>query len=302
MVRITQLAVLLVAFSLNPSPAGGEPGDLAPIKIAVHLEPHTTGTPGEICDLAPSSYGCFDYHTGPQALTTDGDLGIGYQVYLVAVDVPSAVGLSSVQFQIHYEPAASQQGLLVGEWTLCADRESPSATWPEPGSTNTVSFDACAATVPDPEDPEGDGYAVLGSFYVYAYSRTWFGIGGHPDRPQEFSPVAVNCAGAPTTVEGFPAGVGVGSAGFDAGGHDPCHAFIIDGGCVFNGTPWGFCCGDSATGCLRGLADASPRACEYAGGTWTIVPCSVAPFCADAVCEGTPARHHTWGAIKARYR
>lgn len=293
MIRVILLLTILVSALADPSAAA--PGDLEPVKLALHLG-NVYAKNSQSCAEAPMTYGCGDYMIEPEVIRAHGELGRSYELYIVAVDVPSHVGLSALTFGICYTPVADGHGLYVDSWAPCAGVGAPSRTWPDPGSSITVSFDPCAGTEPDLSDPEWDGFVVIGSLDVYALSPGFFSIAG-PGQCGTESPLAVSCSGDTWDFSGrFPTG----EVGFGAGypGLDPCHSVNYD--LCLSGSRGG-CCGDGPDWCdLPPYAQASERTCGYVGGRWIWRDC-LGPPCSEKICNPTPAASQTWSRLKARY-
>jgi len=150
-------------------------------------------------------------------------VGVAYDLYLYVVDADSTVGVAGASFGLSYDGAA-QSGIDVFSWTRCADMEFPGGdgtAWPDSGSGNVVTWDHslnCQAT-PVPGDQDGGVGAVLGTFYVYAYSSDVFQITPRNYVPNpDFDVSDCNGAVSHLTYPGNAGEVGFGGSS----GRDPC--------------------------------------------------------------------------------
>jgi hypothetical protein len=166
------LFVLFVG-SLWPALLEGTPVD-GP-KIAGHL---TAYTAAKICQNAPKP----PCNPGTGSLVVHGEVNTPYNLYLLVLDGSATTGIAGASFGIEYDEAANG-GLDVFSWVLCADAEysgGPAGSpWPAAGSGNMIIWDAgdaCQQTSAS-GDTDGGVTAVLGCFYVYAYSEDVFQIG-----------------------------------------------------------------------------------------------------------------------------
>ena len=95
------------------------------------------------------------------------------------MDGNAASGIAGAAFGIDYNGAVGA-GVDVYSWTMCADAQYSSGpagvNWPAPGSGNLLVWDRtqhCQNTIAS-GDLDNGVTAVLGSFYVYAYSADLF--------------------------------------------------------------------------------------------------------------------------------
>lgn len=274
------MPLLVATFLGSLAGSSGAPafaGMLDEAKIVATLRPHACkGLPCTTC--APSQVGC----RGSESVAiTQGELGVGYDLYLVVAGMPQTTGVAGAEFMISYGGAPGV-GLDVVEWTTCADLEFANPAWPDSGTGIRLLFTPCRISA-DPLDP-GHGFAVLGRLYVYAYGADDFWIWPRTDTDYTFS--LTDCAGLDTQLELWNGG---GSVGFGAGhpGWNPCLGWIDE----FPGT----CCLPDGCSSLQRLE------CEYRGGVYlgfepgvvlTPVPCS------ECV---TPVERRTWGGVKLRH-
>jgi hypothetical protein len=143
-------------------PAAGTAEDNGPPYpvIALHLEVTQSKSPPPV----PEEFACDDSQINSALLnvTTSQESA---NVYVIALDVPSDVGLKTAAFGIE----ANSSEFYV-QWESYASSQQPTPRWPDPGSGNRLTFDTCQGTVPDPTDPEGDGFVVLGKFYLWVFA------------------------------------------------------------------------------------------------------------------------------------
>ena len=155
-----QLIVLGLVLILTSSAEAG----MEEAKIALHVQAHTSKS---MCGAAPT-IPCHRY-------VTKGDLGVGYDVYLVIGNVPvpypgAEEEIDGLSCGITYDPAVGQ-GVDVFAWFLCSDglefsSDGPNGAWPASGSGTRITWSYCTGT----DIPPSGIHAVAGSFYVYAYS------------------------------------------------------------------------------------------------------------------------------------
>lgn len=152
------------------TPAGT--AELNDVKLAIHLQSVNSKT----CAASPASMGCGA--TGGDALVTAGALNTNYHAYFLALDVDPVEGLSGAAFSL---TSSNPDNLYVDFWDGCNAIWFPSATWPQIGSGNVAAVGPVACQPnPDPSDPEGEGFVVLGRVYVYAYGVTDLSYGQRP--------------------------------------------------------------------------------------------------------------------------
>ena len=205
-------------------------------------------------------------------------------------------GLKEAAFGIEYNDSD-----LYVTWESYAASEQSSSEWPASGSGNRLTFDSCQGMAPDPSDPEGDGFVVLGQFYLYSYAESaTFSIAATGAAPVEVT----DCEEKARRIEHYdPLGRACwGKVGLNYR-YDipvPCSSGgIVEPPCVFGPIPDLYvCC--AGPPCLGQPADASERACEYAGGTWNRVNCVYLLNCGFA-CQSVPVLPTSWGRIKAKY-
>lgn len=138
-----------------------------------------------------------------------------------------STGISGASFTIDFDGAWSA-GVDVYGWTLCADSETPSVAWPEPGSGNVIRWDPEVNCQRTEIGAEGV-HAAAGLFYIYAYSDDVFRI----PTPQEGAPVpfsVTDCDGN----EIIPDQAAPAAAFGNAQGYNPCAEEV-----PVLGTTWG---------------------------------------------------------------
>jgi hypothetical protein len=204
--------------------------------------------------------------------------------------------LKKASFGVDYNPSE----IFSMSFESYADYEQPSSDrgWGEPGSGITLTFDSCQGTVPDPTDPEGDGFVVLGRFSLSSYDGGRFSITATEATPVEVT----DCEGKTRRIEYLDPlrRVSWGTVGLK-------NRFVLDVPCDGEGiweppcvfgdypAPLYLCCAEST--CLYGGPEVSERACENAGGIWTATSCAYA--CRS--CQPVPVMPVTWGLLKSRY-
>jgi hypothetical protein len=249
------------------------------------------------CARLFEGFACDDDGFRPPQMNTQGTLLQGYHAYVVALDIFPTIGLEAASFGIVYDSEIGS-GVDVMGWTSCADQDTSDSSWPASGTGIHLSFDSCQGTVPDPTDPEGDSFTILGSFYIYAYSHDVLSIVEREDGASVRS-----CEGNETKI--LPGGpydvaVSLGSVGFESWPFEPCTFNAIVEGCWSGfATHESICCSADSL-CTGWPGSASQRACDAVGGIWTRVECLFHP-CGGADCGRVPVHPSTWGRIKAKY-
>ena len=253
--------VVLVVTASMPATARG--ADLANAKIALHLVP---GVPGpDACGVIPESrcsdsprYGVFN---------AEGELDRDYQLYVIAVDINTSAGLASASFVIEYD-----EGVVVDSWRSCADNPTYSPDWPAPGSHVGVSFTTCGEPSRRRRTPRGRG-GRTGVFHVRAHSAGRLAIGALDTSTRTAE--ARSCEGTTNTLHwyldaplGYPGNIALGEVGFEQQAFSTCDfPGIVDDGCQLGWVDYTYRCCLPAGGCVGGMSQASPRACEYAEGS-----------------------------------
>jgi len=147
----------------NPSGLNNGNGDLAGVKVGLHVQAYNSS---KSCTTnAPSQLGC-DSPNSTSSLDTDQTLGTRSSVYIVALDVPTGVGMQGATFGLDFSyDTISYEGVYIQSFTKCMDLDFPSVTpaFPsEPGSGVVVTSAGCLGTVADPSDPQGEALVVIG--------------------------------------------------------------------------------------------------------------------------------------------
>jgi hypothetical protein len=265
--------------------------DLSLTKLVLQLEPKSH--PRNCNPLG--DFVCDDNHSTGSNLNVSGSPHTPYNLYLIAADINTHVGLQSVSLEL------DQQANLQMDWQSCAAQETYFGDWPTANSGISLSFGTCAGTTPDPSDPEGDGSVILGSMYVYAYSTGTLSI--KTPATAAVPPVVVDCQGDSTQLNrnGPDWLVSLGMVGFGVSGVVPACEFdgAVDDYCAAGWSNWMYACCRSDSTCGQGLSQVSKRACEFAGGVWRLVRCSVA--CYGNLCGSVPVAPLTWGRLKSKY-
>lgn len=143
-------------------------------KIAAHLQLHSSKSSCEDFVAPPCNQ-------GSATVVVHGNLGTGYDLYLVVLDADSSAGVSAATFGIRYS-GASQAGVDIFSWSLCADMEftggPEGVAWPDSGSGTIIVWDRTSSCQRHPVSGDVDGgvAALLGMFYVYAYSDDVFAV------------------------------------------------------------------------------------------------------------------------------
>jgi hypothetical protein len=267
-----------VALAAIAPPAASQTCNLSDVKLVLHVSGSVTKAPCVYPSSGVTGFGCS--HTQSSSLVTEGDLNTEYQVYLLAVDVPVAQGLTRVEVGIDYD-GADNQGVDVLSWTLCADQGQYLNGWPATGGGMEFTFQGCAGSVSDPSDPEGDAGVLLGVFNVIAYSADQLAVHRLDYRSMPLLRYT-DC----TNTEYYLMDGNFGYAAFSASagtpGYDPC-LVITD---YLGGT----CCYPDGTS-----GPVSTSFCCTAAGGYFI------PFTSGETCA-TPVEADTWSRLKSRYR
>lgn len=230
------LAAGILALFVLPAFAGPSAAISGP-KFALHAQTHAQKASTVCTTSNPNTNGiaCSDYVTNWPLLT-------GTDVYLVLAQGDST-GFSGATFGITYDGGVNSVGSgvdLVGDWTFCASGlQFPSDTWPDPDSGNLVTFllpTDCQTTKFGSDGVQ----AVLGAFYIYAYSADNFRIREHTELLSGPSLATANCAGASTVypAEQYPLRCGFVGFGPSNPGCNPCTTTL---GCTTptEKTTWG---------------------------------------------------------------
>jgi hypothetical protein len=145
-------------------------------------------------------------------------VGQNCDVYLVVGHGDPTAGIAGVSCRIQYDNMVGR-GIDVFGWTLCADQEAVGAgsygDWPESGGSNTITWNPtinCQRT----EIGDEGVHAVMGAFYVYAYSPDYLMVnpvaGGFEIR---------DCGGGTSTGDYAWAGAVFSTSGYEYG-RNPC--------------------------------------------------------------------------------
>jgi hypothetical protein len=185
-------------------------------RMALHVQDHATKASLTCAGAKPGELGCDS--SGPVAsssLNTTGAVGVGYDVYVVALDVDPVSGVAGMVLGIDVDPNVGIFG-----WTNCGELDFPGNGWPQSGGGDVITWSAgtnCQNAV-DPTDPQGDAVVAGGAFYVYAY-----GAGVMSITRRNFVPLPdlglADCSNAESALPLTAAG----AAGFGGAlGVDPC--------------------------------------------------------------------------------
>ena len=221
--HVSRVAMLLFAATmLQTLSSSALAGSNENAKISCHIQVHSTSKGSPSPCSSPPLLPC---NQNEGAFNVTGDVETPYDLYLLVADGDSAMGVAGVSLGITYKGDPGV-GVDVFAWSLCADLEfgsnSSGPFWPSSGAGNVITWDAaynCQKTGA-PGDLSGGVTAVIGAFYVIAYSPDIFRVTTrtyvHPPRI-----VVVNCAaeGDTISVSQNAGRVGFGSQG---GGFDPC--------------------------------------------------------------------------------
>ena len=182
-------------------------------RVAMHLKAHTTKASTLCTTWSPNAQGlpCSRY-------VTSGAAGHNYDVYLVVGHGDPTAGIAGVSCRIQYDNVVGR-GVDVFGWTLCADQEAVGAgsygDWPESGGSNTITWNPTTNCQRTEIGDEGV-HAVIGAFYVYAYSQAYLTIS-----PVENNFAIKDCQGATTSNYYTPPGAAFSTSGYEYG-HNPC--------------------------------------------------------------------------------
>jgi hypothetical protein len=199
---------VLLAAVVSLVPASGAGGVFDPPALVMHLVEAVGSDPCLTTEGAPR---CHDM------VTENPLIGVPLYAYVVALDEPGS-GIGGASFGITYDGTPGA-GVDILSWTLCADN-SVADGWPAANSGLVVTWDTgnCQERVTGSADPIWDhAAAVVGYFYLAAYSSGTLGFGPHP---ADNKVQVTNCAG---TAEEITEYYQLGSAGFGGwGGFSPC--------------------------------------------------------------------------------
>jgi len=159
--------------SVNCGPNSGGSGNLANVKIALHAK--TYNTTKSCTNNAPAAVAACDSPSGTSALVKEWPLGVRSSVYVLALDIPTAIGMKGVTFGLNFSyDTNTYDGVYIQSFTLCMDLAFPSVTplFPkEPGSGVVCTSNTCLGTVHDASDPQLDeGTAVIGWLDATCYN------------------------------------------------------------------------------------------------------------------------------------
>ncbi len=262
---------LLLAALLPAGPA--DAGCQNAVKIAAHLQALGPWRPIPVCiENAPGPLVC-PGGNGGEAIQSQGAVGTGYALYVVAIDLDPELGVDQIGFSIDYDGTPGAGVDLFGTLTCGSALTVPENGFPASGGGVIVDFGACQGTDPNPSSVRSQVTAA--AFYVYAYGDDRFSI---DERPYSGLGKAFvrDCEGD-VTPSGVLSSVGFGSTE----GYPPCSADFYE-------EPQRCCLG---TDCLW----MEPACCMAIGGT----PRS---FNSCNVCQENPVPvlPTSWGRIKAR--
>ncbi len=207
--NLESLALIALLAALVMVPAIAQAGSASEAKLAVHLVPRTTKSTCANTVIPPCN-------EGESNLLVEGDILVGYNAYVMILDVDPSQGIAGASFGIQYD-GATQSGVDEFGWTSCADYTFSESGWPASSTGITLTWDpigSCQRT-PVAGDLGGSAGALAGSIYIYAYSPDALSLVA---RSAESGTVVGTCEGVEVEA------VGVGSVGLGgAVGHDPCN-------------------------------------------------------------------------------
>lgn len=152
-----------------------------------------------------------------------------YYAFICVTDGDRSVGIAGMQFGIEYN-SATNQGVDIWEWTMCAALEfpQPAPPWPSSRGGNLITWDGANACERDEPGGSGTGVtAVAGYFYMTAYTPDVLKI---TVRPVDGLAKVADCEAFESILEGPGAPVfpksHLGFASFSEGatvaGYNPC--------------------------------------------------------------------------------
>lgn len=154
-------------------------------------------------------------------------------VYVFVCNGAETPGIAGIEFGLQYQGGYNPDGgalpIDIFEWHLCADAETPTPSWPNPGSGNRIVWSSahCQTHRTDGDDPSSV-LGLAGYFYLSAYGNqiTTLRIDRHPSTQQA---KILSCAGdedviAPISPGGARASLGslVFSSSGGSYGTNPC--------------------------------------------------------------------------------
>jgi len=229
LVGIMTLAACSLAFAgiaaaaVDCGPSSGGSGDLANVKIGLHA---VAFNDIKTCTkAAPTQFGC-DAPSDQSSLNTTWPVDTRATAYVVALDIPTGIGLKGATFGIDFVPYddVTYIGIYVNAFNLCVDlafpSASPSPVFPsDPQSGVVVTSNTCLGVVDDPSDPQAEGFAILGWFDVTSYAY----VGPLSITPRLYLPnpdfQVANCSAAASN-PCYPDFAG--ALGFGGPGYQPC--------------------------------------------------------------------------------
>lgn len=166
-------AIAAAAVDCGPATSGGS-GNLAGVKIGLHA---ITFNDLKTCGkAAPTAMGC-DSPSDQSGLNVNWPVDTRATAYVVALDVPTTVGLKGATFGIDFFAYnyTTYDGIFVNAFNKCVDLVFPSAApdpvFPvDPQSGVVVTSNTCLGLVADVSDPQAEGFALLGWFDVTSYA------------------------------------------------------------------------------------------------------------------------------------
>jgi hypothetical protein len=268
------LTLLVGLGVLGSAPSVVRAGEMYDALFLTHLTSHTVKSTTVCSRPGVRELDCLDGRVPVTAAKT----GEQYDVYLLVTHIDTRIGISAVTFAAHYDTTA----MYVGSWRQCADSDSPQEGWPGTGVGNTVRWadGNCQGVAADSVDFPGKGTALVGAFYVYAYSPTVLSIGG--PGPSWDSVLLDDCQGGMSSIYrgNWRTGARIGTIEFTAAGNtpgaNPCTDAQYPGPC-----------------CTRNSCFISwPHDCYAYYDGWGVADCGA--------CN-TSVTRTTWGALKSRY-
>lgn len=232
LVGILTLAACSVAFSSvmadvicpSVSDEGGD-GNLGKAKIALHAK--VFNTLKACTNAAPATMACSD--DGTSTAVTSWPVATRASVYVVVLDIPTAIGTKGSTFGLDFTAYSGGSGLYIASFNNCYDLSFPSnapAFPSQPTSGTIVTSATCRGIVADATDPEGEAISVLGWLDVTAYSGGPLAV-----TPRLYLPdpdFQVSDCSASSSNPCYPSSAGV--VGFGtAPGYHPCWEVVVVG-------------------------------------------------------------------------
>jgi hypothetical protein len=152
---------------------------------------------------------------------TDAAVDTAYIAYMV---VARAEEIAGMECGLEYL-GPNDQGVVVGQWFLCADLEfanaGPRGDWPEAGSGNRITWERENNCQNQPLSSNGV-HAVAGAFYIYSYGPDEFKITPNRTLVSGSAATVADCQAAQASIDTTETAHKLARVSFGSTGLNPC--------------------------------------------------------------------------------